>query len=39
MKLLHDKGHVKAMNTAVNLSPMEFLPDEVKPSVTCSGSD
>lgn len=33
MKLLHDKGHVKAMNTAVNLSPMEFLPDEVKPSV------
>ena len=33
MKLLHDKGHVKAMTVAVNLSPMGFLPDEVKPSV------
>lgn len=33
MKLLNDKGHVKGMNIAVNLAPMEFLPDEVKPSV------
>jgi hypothetical protein len=33
MKLLHDKGHVKAMTVAVNLAPMELLPDEVKPSV------
>lgn len=30
---MHDKGHVKAMTVAVNLSPMELLPDEVKPSV------
>lgn len=33
MKQLHDKGHVKAMNVAVNLAPMGLLPDEVKPSV------
>lgn len=33
MKLLHDKGHVKAMNVAVNFAPMGLLPDEVKPSV------
>lgn len=40
MKLLHDKGHVKAMNVAVNLTPMEFLPDEAKPSVikSCVGT-
>lgn len=33
LKLLHDKGHVKAMTVAVNLAPIDFLPDEVKPSV------
>lgn len=33
MKLLHDKGYVNAMNVAVNLAPIDFLPDEVKPSV------
>lgn len=33
MKLLHDKGHVRAMNVAVNFAPMEILPDEVKESV------
>lgn len=33
MKLLHDKGYVRAMNVAVNLSPMESLPDDVKPHV------
>lgn len=33
LKLLHDKGHVKAMTVAVNLAPIDSLPDEVKPSV------
>jgi hypothetical protein len=33
MKLLHDKGHVQAMNVAVNLSSIELLPDELKPLV------
>lgn len=33
MKLLEEKGHVKAMNVAVNLAPMDMLPDEIKPSV------
>lgn len=40
MQLLNDKGHVKAMNVAVNLAPMDFIPDEVKPSVikSCVGA-
>lgn len=33
IKLLHDKGHVRAMTVAVNFAPMEILPDEVKPSI------
>lgn len=40
MQLLNDKGHVKAINVAVNLAPMELLPDAVKPSVikSCVGA-
>lgn len=34
MKLLNDKGHVKAMNVAVNITPMmDAFPDEMKQAV------
>ncbi|MBS5822437.1 MAG: hypothetical protein KID00_01020 [Clostridium argentinense] len=40
MQLLNDKGHMKAMNVAVNLTPIDLIPDEVKPSVikSCVGA-
>lgn len=31
LKLLHEKGHVKAMTAAINLSPIETLPEEIIP--------
>jgi len=34
MKLMHDKGHVKAMNVAVNITPMmNVFPGEVQQAV------
>ena len=33
MKLFNDKGYVKSMELAINLSPMDMLPDELKPHV------
>ena len=33
MEILEKNGHIKSMTVAVNLSPIEMLPDEVKPSV------
>lgn len=34
MKLMHDRGHVKAMNVAVNITPMmDAFPAELKQAV------